>query len=142
MTSSMPGETFVDTSGFYALLVRQDDRHEAASHFLRQAAERRQRFITTDYVIDETLTLLKARGHRNLLEGFIGRVLNSNACRIEWTDATRFADTVRFFLKRLDHDWSFTDCVSFRVMAELRLREALTKDSHFEAAGFIALLKD
>jgi hypothetical protein len=71
MKSSMLPETFVDTSGFYALLVTQDDRHEAASHFLRQAAERRQRFITTDYVIDETLTLLKARGHRHLLKGCV-----------------------------------------------------------------------
>lgn len=137
----MPHETFVDTSGFYALLVRQDDRHEAARDFLRQAAERRQRFITTDYVIDETLTLLKARGHQRLLAGFSDSVLHSTACRIEWTDSERFSETVTFFLKRLDHGWSFTDCLSFRVMAELRLREALTKDSHFDAAGFIALLK-
>jgi len=92
-------------------------------------------------VIDETLPLLKARGHRHLLKGFIDSVLNSSACRIEWTDSERFADTVTFFLKRLDHDWSFTDCLSFRVMAELHLREALTKDAHFEAAGFVALLK-
>ena len=137
----MPPETFVDTSGFYALLVTQDDRHEAAGNFLRQAAERRQRFITTDYVLDETLTLLKARGHRHMLKGFIDSVLNSSACRIEWTDSGRYSDTVTFFLKRLDHDWSFTDCLSFRVMAELHLREALTKDAHFEAAGLVALLK-
>lgn len=138
----MPDETFVDTSGFYALLVMQDDQHEAASDFLRQAAERRQRFITTDYVINETLTLLKARGHQRLLADFIDSVLHSTACRIEWTDAERFAETSAFFLKRLDQDWSFTDCLTFRVMAELHLREALTKDVHFEAAGFIALLKD
>jgi len=137
----MPYDTFVDTSGFYALLIKQDDRYEAASAFLRQAAEQRQGFITTDYVIDETLTLLKARGHRHLLKGFIDSVLNSNACRIQWTDSERFSETVTFFLKRLDHDWSFTDCLSFRVMAELNLRQALTKDAHFEAAGFVALLK-
>ena len=83
MKSSMPRETFVDTSGFYALLIKQDDQHEAACDLLRQAAERRQRFITTDYVIDETLTLLKARGHRHLLKSFIDSVLNSSACRIE-----------------------------------------------------------
>lgn len=138
----MAGETFVDTSGFYALLVTRDDCHQAAVHLLQQAAARRQRFITTDYVIDETLTLLKARGHRRLLAGFIDSVRHSTACRIEWTDSERFSETVTFFLKRLDHDWSFTDCLSFRVMAELGLREALTKDSHFEAAGFVALLKE
>lgn len=138
----MTDEVFVDTSGFYALLAKRDDRHEAAGRILRQSAERRQRFITTDYVLDETLTLLKARGHRHLLEPFTDRVLKSGACRIEWTDSARFSATVAFFLKRLDQEWSFTDCVSFRVMAELRLREALTKDAHFEAAGFVALLKN
>lgn len=141
MRSSMLREIFVDTSGFYALLVAQDDQHEPATDVLRRAAGRGQCFITTDHVIDETLTLLKARGYRRLLADFIDSVLQSNACRIEWTDSTRFLETVRFFLKRLDQAWSFTDCLSFQVMAELRLREALTKDAHFEAAGFIALLK-
>jgi len=137
----MADEVFVDTSGFYALLVGQDDQHERTSQILRQAAGRRRRFITTDYVLDETLTLLKARGHRHLIEPFAGSVLASKVCRIEWTDSARFSTTVAFFLKRLDQDWSFTDCVSFRIMAELGLREALTKDAHFEAAGFVALLK-
>ena len=122
-------------------LVGQDDRHAAAGQILRQAAEHRRRFVTTDYVLDETLTLLKARGHRHLIQNFTDRVLNSRACRIEWTDSGRFSATVAFFLKQLDQEWSFTDCLSFRVMAELRLREALTKDAHFEAAGFMALLK-
>lgn len=138
----MGGEVFVDTSGFYALLVGRDDRHAAAGQVLRRAAERRRRFATTDYVLDETFTLLNARGHRRLIEPFADRVLHSKACRIEWTDSARFATTVAFFRKRLDQDWSFTDCLSFRVMAELGLREALTKDAHFEAAGFVALLKD
>lgn len=142
MKFCMAGDLFVDTSGFYALLVGQDDQHATAGQVLRQAAEQRRRFITTDYVLDETLTLLKARGQRSLIDQFVDRVLNSKACRIEWTDSARFAATVVFFLKRLDQEWSFTDCLSFRIMTELRLREALTKDAHFEAAGFVVLLKD
>jgi uncharacterized protein len=47
---------------------------------------------------------------------------------------------VDFFLKQLDQDFSFTDCCSFLLMRELGLRDALTTDKHFTAAGFRALL--
>jgi predicted nucleic acid-binding protein len=43
--------------------------------------------------------------------------------------------------KHIDQGWSFTDCVSFQAMKARRLREALTKDEHFEKAGFRALLR-
>ncbi len=43
--------------------------------------------------------------------------------------------------RRLDKDWSLTDCISFAVMQERSLTEALTSDHHFEQAGFTALLK-
>ncbi|MGI9301230.1 MAG: type II toxin-antitoxin system VapC family toxin [Gammaproteobacteria bacterium] len=137
----MAAETFVDTSGFYAVLVKRDDQHEKASDLMRKAAEQRARFITTDYVLDETATLLKARGHTHLLKTFFDGAVQSAACRVEWTDSDRFIETMSFFLKYADHGWSFTDCLSFRVMKSLRLQQALTKDSHFQEAGFSALLK-
>jgi predicted nucleic acid-binding protein len=65
----------------------------------------------------------------------------SRACRLEWIDPDRFEAARKMLLKHLDLGWSFTDCVSFQVMQELRLREALTKDSNFEQAGFEALLR-
>jgi predicted nucleic acid-binding protein len=137
----MANEIFVDTSGFYALLVQGDDQHPEASRLLRQAKRRKRRFVTTDYVLDETATLLKARGFVHLLARFFGNVFSSQVCRIEWMDPGRFQDTQAFFLKHADQVWSFTDCLSFRIMKELRLRDALTKDRHFRDAGFNALLK-
>ncbi len=136
----MKGEIFIDTSGFYALLAQDDDRHAQAKAYLKKAASRRARFLTTDYVLDETATLLKARGKSELLAPFFERVFASRSCRIAWTDAERFHQTQLFFLKHGDQDWSFTDCLSFCVMKESLSREALTKDSHFNAAGFLALL--
>lgn len=137
----MANDIFVDTSGFYALLDKTDDRHRAADRILRAAQKSKRRFVTTDYVIDETATLLKARGYVHLLSAFFERLLKSQACRIEWTDPARFHDAQAFFLKHADQAWSFTDCLSFCIMKELRLREALTKDRHFEEAGFVVLLK-
>jgi len=137
----MDNEIFVDTSVYYALLVKGDDRHTAAQRILREASRQKRRFVTTDYVLDETATLLKARGLGHLLGPFFERLDKSAAVRMEWTDAERFSEVRDFFLKHLDQAWSFTDCLSFRVMSELRLRDALTKDAHFKQAGFVALLQ-
>jgi predicted nucleic acid-binding protein len=136
----MKSEVFIDTSGFYALLAKRDDCHLQAAGYLRKAAATRTRFVTTDYVLDETATLLKARGQSSLLVPFFERVFASNSCRVTWTDAERFHQARQYFLKHSDQSWSFTDCLSFCVMKECHAREALTKDAHFNAAGFVALL--
>lgn len=137
----MANEIFIDTSGFYALLVKKDDRHREATRILKAAASKRRGFVTTDYVLDETATLLKARGHGALLPEYFDTIFSTSVCRVEWTDAERFQAVQTFFLKHLDQAWSFTDCLSFSVMKEHRLRESLTKDEHFEHAGFLVLLK-
>lgn len=136
----MTREILVDTSGFYALLNQRDEQHARAKQILGKAAIQKQRFVTTDYILDETATLLKARGAGHLVEQLFRIVQQSTACRIEWTDPTRFETAQRYFVKHLDHAWSFTDCVSFTVMKELRLRDALSSDQHFREAGFVALL--
>jgi len=136
----MAVDVFVDTSGFYALLVRRDDRHQAAAAVLREARARRGRFVTTDYVLDETATLLKARGHGHLVPELLRTVFSSAACTVQWTDAERFQATCDFFIKHDDQAWSFTDCLSFVVMGHFGLRESLTKDVHFRQAGFEPLL--
>ena len=137
----MASEIFVDTSGFYSLLARGDDRHSRATEVLRSAAEDKRRLVTSDYVVDETATLLQARGLVRLIPPFFETVFTSSACRLIWMDADRFHRTRAFFLRNLGRDWSFTDCADFVIMKELRIREALTKDSHFEEAGFVALLR-
>jgi len=137
----MAHEIFIDTSGFYALLVKRDDKHTAATTILRSAASARRGFVTTDYVLDETATLLKARGLGHLTRGFFDTVFDSTVCQVEWMGAAEFQDAKTLFLKQFDQPWSFTDCVSFRVMRQRRVRNALTKDVHFAQAGFIALLK-
>lgn len=136
----MASEAFIDTSGFYALLVKKDDRHRQAADFMREAAKKRRRFVTSDYVLDETATLLQARGHFQTVNIFFASVFESRVCRIIWTDADRFIKAKSLFLRRLGQGWSFTDCVSMVVMKDLRLQEVLTKDAHFQSGGFTVLL--
>jgi uncharacterized protein len=136
----MRHETFVDSAGLFAVLVKGEPMHRRANDLLKHAVRLRRRFVTTDYVLDETATLLKVRGHGHLCLILFETVFDSAACRVEWMDPERFMETRRFFLKRHDQDWSFTDCFSFWLMRELRLRDALTTDAHFREAGFNPLL--
>ena len=137
----MAGETFIDTSGFYSMLVRRDRMHQRASAFMAQAARERKRFVTTDYILDESVTLLRARGYGKLVVPLFESIDASSAIRVEWTTAERFQDTRAFCLRHSDKAWSFTDCLSFVVMRELGLQEALTSDDHYTQAGFRPLLK-
>ncbi len=136
----MKRERFIDTSGFYAILARHDSKHAKARAILRDAAKKKSTFVTTDYVIDETATLLHAKALSHILPDLFDIVFESKACAIEWMDQDRFLKTRTLFLKHRDQSWSFTDCSSFIVMKELRITEVLTKDKHFIEAGFTSLL--
>lgn len=136
----MVHETFVDTSGFYALLVSSDDAHTKAANILKKRSDGKYRFVTTDYIIDESITLMQSRGVSRMAKVLLDMISTSTACRMEWMEPDRFSKVKEFYLKHADQRWSFTDCFSFMIMKELNIREALTKDSHFKAAGFIPLL--
>lgn len=136
----MDSDIFIDTSGFYAVVVSGDSAHEEAVGVFEDASKHSRRFVTTDYVLDETATLLRAHGYAHLLPELFHSVLDSDVCRVEWMDARRFRATWQYFQRRNDQEWSFTDCFSFWLMGKLELREALTKDGHFEHAGFKPLL--
>ena len=136
----MAREIFVDTSGFYACLVSRDNRHKQAAAILAKAARARSRFVTPDYVLDETATLLRMRNRGHLEQRLFDTVFASQACRVEWMDPDCFLCVRSYFRKHAGQDYSFTDCFSFFTMKKLRLTDALTKDTHFRHAGFRPLL--
>jgi predicted nucleic acid-binding protein len=131
---------FIDSGGFYALISTKSAAHANAVAIMEESRRTRRRAVTTDYVLDETATLLRARGLTKLLREFLRLTEASQALSIEWMTPDRFAATRRFMLKHLDQEFSFTDCASFVVMKELRLQDALATDKHFRIAGFNPLL--
>lgn len=135
-------EVFLDTGGLFAALVTNDPRHADARHYLIEAGRHGQRFRTTDHVIDEAATLFKARGAAHLAGTLFDITLHSRACTVEWTQEARFREAMSFFLTHDDHGYSFTDCLSFVVMADRGIVDALATDRHFVEAGFTALLSD
>ena len=127
---------FVDSAGWIAAADAADPMNEAVrlirDDWLRDGGE----FVTTDYVIDETLTILRGRLSLNAAETWWKQVEASTRVRIEWMDASRMERARAIFFKYKDKSFLFTDCTSFVVMKELRLRKVLTLDGHFRQAGF------
>jgi len=133
---------FIDTGGFFALFSPDDPAHAEASAVMEQAGRVHRRAVTTDYVLDETATLLRTRRLTKHLKEFLRMTETSQALSIEWMTPDRFAATRKFMLQHLDQEFSFTDCASFVAMKELRLSDALATDKHFRIAGFNPLLLD
>jgi predicted nucleic acid-binding protein len=131
---------FIDTGGFFALFSQDDLAHEKASAHMEEAGRVHRRAVTTDYVLNETATLLRARALTKHLKEFLRMTETSEALSIEWMTPDRFAAARTFMLKHLDQEFSFTDCASFVVMKESRLTDALATDKHFRIAGFNPLL--
>jgi predicted nucleic acid-binding protein len=136
----MAADLFVDTSGLYALADHRDPVRAKARKVAEARAASGSRLVLTDYVLDEACTLAKARAGSFAASGLLKLVEASAGFRMEWVGPDRFEAAKAYFRKHADHDCSFTDCTSFVVMQELRLRDALTTDRHFAEAGFRALL--
>lgn len=95
--------------------------------------------VTTDYVLDETLTLLRLRLGLGAAHDWWERVSQSPRVIIVDIDAELRRDASDWFFRYEDKDFSFTDCTSFALMRREKIREALTTDRHFSQAGFTAV---
>jgi hypothetical protein len=128
--------TFVDTAGWMMLSDASDATHGDAKVFRDRWLERGGIFVSTDFVLDETLTLLRIRLGLDAAERWWNQVDGSSRLVWEAIDASRAEKARRWFFRWRDKSFSFTDCTSFVVMKERRLRTALTSDRHFLQAGF------
>ena len=127
---------FVDSSAWYASEVEDDVNHEQARKFLSQLASGRHGVaITTDYVLDETMTLLRSRRGLPDAVTFIDKIRKSKSIRVFWVNENIFEKALIIFRNKSDVTWSFTDCTSFALMKDLSLTEAFTFGSHFLEAG-------
>ncbi len=133
-------EIFIDTSGLVAALAEKDERHAGAVACIERARGTRQRFITTDYILDETVSVLQSRNVAHYIAPLFERIFAAQLCRVEWMDQDGFHSVKNFLLRHSDKGWSFTDCFSFVVMKQRGITEALSSDRHFKQAGFKPLL--
>ena len=129
---------FADTFYFLALLNQNDAAHGQAIQF---SESHDPAILTTAWVLTELANGLSRSAHR----GAFGRLLNSlkadpHTVIVPPTESL-FEKGVERYCARPDKEWSLTDCISFIVMEEHGLTDALTADHHFEQAGFRTLLR-
>jgi predicted nucleic acid-binding protein len=123
---------FVDTGAFIALADADDENHKNAAAFYRNAKEKGARFITTNFVVCETMNYLRARVSHPIAVLFRENLKKS--CFIEIATVTPSVEDEAFtiFKRYADKDFSFTDCTSFSMMRSLKLKGAFAFDKHFE----------
>lgn len=129
---------FADTSYYVALLSTADRHHQRAQEF---AQTWRGRVVLTDYVIIELGNALSSVARRQNLVPLIESLKQNRKVEIIPANEELLERGLELFGNRPDKDWSLTDCISFAVMQDNELTDALTSDHHFEQAGFQALLR-
>ncbi|HEX8845256.1 MAG TPA: PIN domain-containing protein [Pyrinomonadaceae bacterium] len=134
-------EVFLDAAYAIALSALNDQYHEQALALADKLEGEATRLITTRAVVLEIGNALSKARHRkaaiSLLEGM---EQDQNVEIVPLTEEL-YERALRLYQNRLDKEWGLTDCVSFVVMQERGLTEALTADEHFQQAGFRALLR-
>jgi predicted nucleic acid-binding protein len=129
---------FLDTYALIAWVHTRDAAHPTVKSYLDAYSGR---IVTTEWVLVE------------FADAFAKAVVKPHALsaiqrirRLPMFDVVAYSPAVfqagfDLFAARPDKDWSLTDCISFAVMTEHGLTDALTADHHFEQAGFRALFK-
>ena len=130
---------FVDTAGWVACADQSDPAHDACRAARDKAMRAGLMLVTTDFVVDETLTLMRLRLGVQVAEAWWRQIDGSSRVRWERISQERFDRALELFFRHRDKGYSFTDCTSFAVMRELKLTRALTTDKHFKQMGFEVL---
>ncbi|HMF99411.1 MAG TPA: PIN domain-containing protein [Vicinamibacterales bacterium] len=118
---------------------RSDPVHTACTAARDATFEAGRILVTTDFVVDETLTLLRFRLGPAATNAWWQQIDGSARLRWERVDNDRFERARNLFFQYRDKDLSFTDCTSFAIMRELRVTTVITTDDHFRQVGFDVL---
>ena len=133
----MAAELFVDSSAWYPIAVPDHPDHRALADALTAAVRGSRRVVTTNLIVAETYALLLSRARRRAALGFLRAVRRSPNEVVSATPDLEDRAITHWLERYEDQDFSLADAVSFEVMAGRGIREVLTLDHHFPAAGFV-----
>jgi len=131
-------QTFADSFYLLALFNPRDAAHKSAIAASKSLVGM---LVTTDWVVTEVADALSNPVNRIECVEFINDLRRSPRFKVVRASAILFDKGWNYYASRPDKNWSLTDCISFVVMQEQGITEALTGDHHFEQAGFQPLLK-
>jgi predicted nucleic acid-binding protein len=127
----------LDTSGLLAFLHQDENCHQRAVEFVRSANRR----MAHNYVLAALVALCQARKlpRKQVLE-FLHDLQDNESVEVYYVQMPLHRQALELLRHRLDKTWSLCDAVSFILMSQIGITEALTTDKHFEQAGFVKLL--
>jgi predicted nucleic acid-binding protein len=131
---------FVDTSAWLALADSHDRDHPRATEITRRIAHGEfGKQVTTNYVMVETITLIRRRLGLPTALSFEKAIARSDEVRVFWIEPVHQDEALQVMAGRTDKSWSVTDCTSFVVMRALGILSAFSLDVGFRQAGFAVL---
>jgi hypothetical protein len=128
---------FADSFYYLAVLNPRDAYHNRA---LEIASQRRFRTVTTRAVLLEVADGLAGTASRRAAADALMKADARPSIEVVPLDEDLYGRGLALYRERPDKEWSLTDCISFVVMEDRGIREALTGDGHFAQAGFVPLL--
>ena len=128
---------FVDTGVWFSLLVTKDPEHSQSIRWFNALNEP---VVTSDYVVDETLTRLLMRGERTKAIEFGNLVIVGSAAILHKVTELQFNRSWLLFQRLSAAGLSFTDCTSHIVARDLRVSKVASFDHHFQTTGQFLLV--
>lgn len=132
---------FVDTAAWIALLITRDELHAQATDVMQNLREKNAKLVTSESVLTEFANALSPIKNRQKAVSFIDVLRSLPNIEIIYSNSELFDKSLKLYRERPDKVWSLTDCASFVIMNETRIKYAFTSDKHFEQAGFTKLLE-
>ena len=127
---------FVDTGAWYALVDRKDPDHRRVADFLE---DQPLRLVTTNFVFDESVTLIRYRLGFAAAKSFGDHLLSAGIASLLPVGQRDEARAWEIFTRYRDKSFSFTDCTSFAMMQRLKIDSAVAIDDDFRAFGLNCL---
>jgi predicted nucleic acid-binding protein len=124
---------FIDTSAFYAIMVRSDANHAPAASEWKNLVQQGEPLVTTNYILLETVALLQNRQGMAAVQDFISLTEHLDT---HWIGPELHRRAVMTFLVAGRRNLSLADCTSFEAMRSLGVTTAFTFDAHFTGQGF------
>ncbi|MFN8489775.1 MAG: PIN domain-containing protein [Caldilineaceae bacterium] len=138
----MAREVFLDTAYAIALASRSDPFHSKALEIAKQLKVNSTKLITTRAVLLEIGNALSGQRFRAGAIKLLVALENDPSVGIVPLTEPLYTQAFTLYKERPDKEWGLIDCLSFVVMLERKIGEALTTDTHFQQAGYKALLRE
>ena len=138
----MLNKVFLD-SAYAIALSSPNDQHYARAVLLAERLESESaQLITTRAIMLEIGNALSKQRYRQDAIKLLQALEADSQVEIVPVSESLYQRGFQLYSGRPDKDWGLTDCISFVVMTDQGLTEALTTDVHFQQAGFLALLRE